>query len=63
MTEPAKTPAHDNDTRGLSGRRFAALMLGAFAAVALFALLGGWSGLVGIVVTVALLTGFGARRL
>ncbi|MFJ9139079.1 MULTISPECIES: hypothetical protein [unclassified Streptomyces] len=63
MTKPVQTQAQDNDDRGLSGWGFAALMLGAFVAVALFALLGGWSGLVGIVVTVALLTGFGARRL
>ncbi|WP_406110698.1 hypothetical protein OG698_47595 [Streptomyces sp. NBC_01003] len=63
MTKAVKTQAQDNDDRGLSGWGFAALMLGAFVAVALFALLGGWPGLAGIVVTVVLLTGFAAHRL
>lgn len=42
---------------------FAALMLAAFIIVALCALLGGWPGLIGIVVTAVVLIGFAATRL
>lgn len=58
-----KKRAADSDDRGLSARAFAALMLGAFIVVAVCALVGGWAGLVGIVVTAILLIGFAAARL
>ncbi|WP_405018067.1 hypothetical protein OHV05_14780 [Kitasatospora sp. NBC_00070] len=58
-----KTHAAENNDRGLSARAFAALMLGAFTVVAACALLGGWAGLIGIVVTVVALVAFAAARL
>ncbi|MFI5671213.1 hypothetical protein [Streptomyces sp. NPDC051704] len=59
-----KTRAADSDDdRGLSVGVFAAIMLGAFLIVAACALVGGWVGLIGIVVTAVLLIGFSATRL
>lgn len=55
--------AEDSDDRGLSAWAFTALMLGAFAVVAACALLGGWVGLTGIVVTAVVLIGFAASRM
>ncbi|MFE0631184.1 hypothetical protein ACFW3D_30035 [Streptomyces sp. NPDC058864] len=59
----SKREAANTDDRGLSPWAFAALMLGAFAIVAAFALLGGWPGLIGIVITAVALIGFVAARL
>ncbi|WP_406269245.1 hypothetical protein OHT93_15975 [Streptomyces sp. NBC_00191] len=47
----------------MSAWAFTALMLGAFAVVAACALLGGWAGLTGIVVTAVVLIGFAASRM
>ncbi|MEU7033522.1 hypothetical protein ABZ958_07535 [Streptomyces sp. NPDC046237] len=58
-----KTRPTDSDDRGLSAWKFAALMLAAFTIVAVCALLGGWAGLIGIVVTAVILIGFAATRL
>ncbi|WP_229334363.1 hypothetical protein [Streptomyces flavotricini] len=63
MTKKTKAHAEDSDDRGLSARAFAALMLGAFAVVAACALLGGWAGLTGIVITAVILIGFAATRM
>ncbi|WP_406304546.1 hypothetical protein OHA61_22470 [Streptomyces sp. NBC_00885] len=63
MTRKTKTHAEDSDDRGLSAWAFTALMLGAFAVVAACALLGGWAGLTGIVVTAVVLIGFAATRM
>ncbi|AYV33012.1 MULTISPECIES: hypothetical protein [Streptomyces] len=63
VTKKAKTHAEDSDDRGLSAWAFAALMLGAFAIVAACALLGGWAGLTGIVITAVILIGFAATRM
>ncbi|MCX5303066.1 hypothetical protein OG304_06315 [Streptomyces sp. NBC_00160] len=63
MNWTKKTRATDSDDRGLSASAFAALMLGAFAVVAVCALVGGWAGLIGIVVTAVILIGFAAARL
>ncbi|MFE1409268.1 hypothetical protein ACFW6F_00325 [Streptomyces sp. NPDC058746] len=52
-----------DDDRGLSVGAFAAIMLGAFLVVAACALVGGWVGLIGIVVTAVALIGFSATRL
>ncbi|MFB6613211.1 hypothetical protein ACFCV9_03110 [Streptomyces sp. NPDC056367] len=59
-----KTPAADTDhDRGLSVGALVAIMLGAFLIVAACALVGGWVGLIGIVVTVVVLIGFSVTRL
>ncbi|MCX4807096.1 MULTISPECIES: hypothetical protein [Streptomyces] len=63
MTRKTKTQAEDSDDRGLSVRAFTALMLGALAVVGALALLGGWAGLIGIVVTAVVLIGFAASRM
>ena len=63
VTRKTKTHAEDSDDRGLSAWAFTALMLGAFAVVAACALLGGWAGLTGIVVTAVVLIGFAASRM
>ncbi|MDX6757933.1 MULTISPECIES: hypothetical protein [Streptomyces] len=59
-----KARAADADCdRGLSVGAFAAIMLGAFLVVAACALVGGWVGLIGIVVTAVVLIGFSVTRL
>ncbi|MFI1361219.1 hypothetical protein ACH4TV_47840 [Streptomyces sp. NPDC020898] len=58
-----KTQTTGSDDRGLSAWAFAALMLGAFTVVVVCALVGGWAGLIGIVVTAVVLIGFAAARL
>ncbi|AKL68303.1 hypothetical protein [Streptomyces sp. Mg1] len=59
-----RTRAADTDhDRGLSAGAFAALMLGAFLIVATCALVGGWVGLIGIVVTAVVLIGFSVTRM
>lgn len=63
VTRKTKTQAEDSDDRGLSVRAFTALMLGALAVVGALALLGGWAGLIGIVVTAVVLIGFAASRM
>ncbi|MCX5275033.1 MULTISPECIES: hypothetical protein [Streptomyces] len=63
MTRKTKTQAEDSDDRGLSVRAFTALMLGALAVVGALALLGGWAGLIGIVITAVVLIGFAASRM
>lgn len=63
VTKPQKDRAQDSDDPGLSAWAFAALLLAAFAAVAVCALIGGWPGLVGIAVTAIVLITFAAYRL
>lgn len=63
VTRKTKTQAEDSDDRGLSVRAFTALMLGALAVVGALALLGGWAGLIGIVITAVVLIGFAASRM
>lgn len=58
-----KRRPEDSDGRGLSAWAFAALMLGAFTIVAVCALVGGWAGLAGIVVTAVILIAVAATRL
>ncbi|MET9883290.1 hypothetical protein ABZZ20_09040 [Streptomyces sp. NPDC006430] len=55
--------ADSDDDRGLSVGAFAAIMFGAFIVVAACALVGGWAGLIGIVVTAVVLIGWSATRL
>ncbi|MER7730046.1 hypothetical protein ABTX80_04095 [Streptomyces erythrochromogenes] len=63
MTNKTKPHAKDGDDRGLSAWAFAAMMLGTFAIVVACALLGGWAGLTGIVITAVILIGFAATRM
>ncbi|MCY0962008.1 hypothetical protein [Streptomyces sp. H27-H5] len=65
MTKPQRNRAQDKDLddRGWSAQAFAALLLAAFAVVAVCALIGGWPGLVGIAVTAIVLIGIAAYRL
>jgi hypothetical protein len=58
-----KTESEGGDDRGLSAWAFAALILGAFAIVAVCALVGGWAGLTGIVVTAVALIVLAVARL
>lgn len=58
-----KRAEEDGDDRGMPAWAFAAVMVGAFAVVAVCALIGGWVGLTGIVVTAVALIVFAAARM
>ncbi|PCG81508.1 hypothetical protein CIB93_35020 [Streptomyces sp. WZ.A104] len=58
-----RTRAANGDYHGLSAWMFVALMLGGFVVVTVCALVGGWAGLIGIVVTAFILIALAAARL
>lgn len=58
-----KRTQEDGDDRGMSAWAFSTIVVGAFAIVAVCALIGGWVGLSGIVVTAAALIVFAGARM